>query len=70
MNISLVKNLKPDEIVRSIEFARFTGTLADVWIGAARGWRGGIEGGVLLLIHQADGSAVQSAANGSRVQCS
>jgi len=29
-----------------------------------------IEGGALLLIHQADGSAVQSAANGSRVQCS
>lgn len=39
-NISLVKNLKPDEIVRFIGLARFTGTLAYVWMGAARGWRG------------------------------
>jgi len=34
------KNLKPDEMVHFIEFARFARTLAGVWIGPAWGWKG------------------------------
>jgi len=40
-NISLIKNLKPSEIVRFIELAHFARTLAGVRIGAAIGWKGG-----------------------------